>query len=55
MSLPCGFNQSGLPIGLQMIGNYFNEAEMLQVANHFQTATEWHSMQPLQNVAGEKS
>jgi aspartyl-tRNA(Asn)/glutamyl-tRNA(Gln) amidotransferase subunit A len=55
MSVPCGFNQSGLPIGIQIIGNYFNEAEMLQVADHFQTATEWHLKQPLQNAVGEKS
>jgi aspartyl-tRNA(Asn)/glutamyl-tRNA(Gln) amidotransferase subunit A len=55
MSLPCGFNQAGLPIGLQMIGNYFKEAEMLQVANHYQVVTDWHLKQPLQNAVGEKS
>ena len=55
MSLPCGFNQAGLPIGLQMIGNYFKEAEMLQVADHYQVITDWHLKQPLQNAVGEKS
>ena len=54
MSLPCGFNQVGLPIGLQMIGNYFKEAEMLQVADHYQVVTDWHLKQPLQNAVGEK-
>jgi aspartyl-tRNA(Asn)/glutamyl-tRNA(Gln) amidotransferase subunit A len=54
MSLPCGFNQAGLPIGLQMIGNYFKEAEMLQVADHYQVITDWHLKQPLQNAVGEK-
>ena len=54
MSIPCGFNQNGLPIGIQLIGNYFKESEMLQVADHYQNATNWHQQQPPSLVAGEK-
>lgn len=46
MSIPCGFSQEGLPIGLQIIGNYFSEARMLQIADHFQRNTHWHQLSP---------
>jgi aspartyl-tRNA(Asn)/glutamyl-tRNA(Gln) amidotransferase subunit A len=46
MSLPCGFDAQGLPIGLQLIGNYFDEARMLGVAHQYQLATDWHSRSP---------
>ncbi|MCS6766437.1 MAG: Asp-tRNA(Asn)/Glu-tRNA(Gln) amidotransferase subunit GatA [Candidatus Protistobacter heckmanni] len=46
MSLPCGLGASGLPVGLQLIGNYFDEARMLQVAHAFQQATDWHACRP---------
>lgn len=46
MSLPCGFDSSGLPIGLQLVGNYFSEAKMLNVAHQFQRATDWHARAP---------
>ena len=46
MSLPCGFDAKGLPIGLQLVGNYFSEAKMLNVAHQYQRATDWHSRQP---------
>jgi aspartyl-tRNA(Asn)/glutamyl-tRNA(Gln) amidotransferase subunit A len=46
MSLPCGFDAKGLPIGLQLVGNYFSEAKMLNVAHQFQRATDWHARQP---------
>jgi aspartyl-tRNA(Asn)/glutamyl-tRNA(Gln) amidotransferase subunit A len=46
MSLPCGFDSKGLPIGLQLVGNYFSEAKMLNVAHQYQRATDWHSRQP---------
>jgi len=45
MSIPCG-NTAGLPIGLQIIGNYFAEAKLLNVAHQFQQATDWHLQQP---------
>jgi aspartyl-tRNA(Asn)/glutamyl-tRNA(Gln) amidotransferase subunit A len=42
MSLPCGFDGKGLPIGMQLIGNYFAEAQMLRVAHQYQLATDFH-------------
>ena len=46
MSVPCGFSSDERPIGLQMIGNYFDEARLLQVAHAFQSATDWHTRKP---------
>jgi aspartyl-tRNA(Asn)/glutamyl-tRNA(Gln) amidotransferase subunit A len=46
MSLPCGFDARGLPIGLQLVGNYFSEAKMLNVAHQYQRATDWHARAP---------
>ena len=45
MSVPAGFAK-GLPVGLQMIGNYFDEARLLNVAHRFQQATDWHTRVP---------
>ncbi|MBN9422307.1 MAG: aspartyl/glutamyl-tRNA amidotransferase subunit A [Candidatus Accumulibacter sp. 66-26] len=45
MSLPCGF-ANGLPAGLQLIGNYFDEARLLDVAHRYQQATDWHRQRP---------
>jgi len=42
MSIPCGLVNS-MPVGLQITGNYFDEARMLNVAHRFQQATQWHS------------
>ena len=42
MSIPCGFDASDLPVGLQIIGNYFCEAKMLNVAHSYQQRTGWH-------------
>jgi len=42
MSIPCGFDESDLPVGLQIIGNYFCEAKMLNVAHRYQQHTDWH-------------
>ncbi|WP_066962633.1 Asp-tRNA(Asn)/Glu-tRNA(Gln) amidotransferase subunit GatA [Microbulbifer sp. Q7] len=41
MSIPCGFAH-GLPVGLQIIGNYLDESRMLNVAHQFQLASDWH-------------
>jgi aspartyl-tRNA(Asn)/glutamyl-tRNA(Gln) amidotransferase subunit A len=46
LSVPCGFGQGGLPVGLQLIGNYFDEARMLNVAHRYQLATDWHRRSP---------
>ena len=42
MSLPCGL-VDGKPVGLQLIGNYFDEGRMLNVAHRYQQASDWHS------------
>ncbi len=46
MSIPCGFGEGGMPVGLQLAGNYFDEARMLQAAHQYQLATDWHLRQP---------
>jgi aspartyl-tRNA(Asn)/glutamyl-tRNA(Gln) amidotransferase subunit A len=46
MSVPCGFGEGNMPVGLQLIGNYFDEAQLLQVAHAFQQATDWHLRRP---------
>jgi aspartyl-tRNA(Asn)/glutamyl-tRNA(Gln) amidotransferase subunit A len=45
MSIPCGF-AGGLPVGLQLIGDYFAEARLLNVAHRYQQATDWHQRRP---------
>jgi aspartyl-tRNA(Asn)/glutamyl-tRNA(Gln) amidotransferase subunit A len=42
MSVPAGFGAHGMPVGLQLIGNYFKEAQLLSTAHRFQQATDWH-------------
>lgn len=46
MSVPCGFSNDQRPIGLQIIGNYFDEAKLLQIAHAFQSVTDWHQRKP---------
>tara|TARA_B110000902_G_scaffold17554_1_gene20389 strand:+ start:152 stop:1606 length:1455 start_codon:yes stop_codon:yes gene_type:complete len=46
LSIPAGFVK-GLPVGLQIIGNYFEEARLLNVAHSYQQATDWHKKSPL--------
>ncbi|MFZ6681393.1 Asp-tRNA(Asn)/Glu-tRNA(Gln) amidotransferase subunit GatA [Undibacterium sp. Tian12W] len=50
MSIPCGFGQgeknAKRPVGLQIIGNYYDEAKLLNVAHQFQQATDWHTRAP---------
>ena len=49
MSIPCGFDrgdEAGLPVGLHLVGNYFDEARMLDIAHRFQQATDWHQRKP---------
>ncbi|MBA4503136.1 Asp-tRNA(Asn)/Glu-tRNA(Gln) amidotransferase subunit GatA [Marinobacterium marinum] len=45
ISVPCG-QTNGLPVGLQIIGNYFAESKLLNVAHQFQQATDWHKQIP---------
>ena len=46
LSIPCGFDGKGLPVGLQIMGDYFAEARMLGVAHQYQRATDWHRRVP---------
>jgi aspartyl-tRNA(Asn)/glutamyl-tRNA(Gln) amidotransferase subunit A len=50
MSIPCGFGQGDKnarrPVGLQIIGNYFDEAKLLNVAHQYQRVTDWHTRVP---------
>ena len=48
MSITCGFGAKGMPVGLQIIGNYFDEARMLNVAHQYQLATDHHTRAPQQ-------
>ena len=45
-SIPCGFNDEGLPIGLHIIGRPFDEATVLRVADAYQRVTDWHTRRP---------
>jgi aspartyl-tRNA(Asn)/glutamyl-tRNA(Gln) amidotransferase subunit A len=45
LSIPAGLS-NGLPVGLQVIGNYFKEAQLLNVAHRFQQVTDWHTLCP---------
>lgn len=46
LSLPCGFSEAGLPIGLQIIGNHFAEATVYRAAHAFEQATDFHKQRP---------
>ena len=46
LSQPCGFGADGLPVGLQLIGDYFAESRLLNTAHRFQQATDWHARRP---------
>ena len=46
MSIPCGFGARGLPVGLQLMTNYFEEAKLLGAAHQYQLATDWHKRLP---------
>ncbi len=46
MSVPSGFGDASMPVGLQLIGNYFNEGTLLHAAHALQQATDWHARAP---------
>jgi len=46
LSIPCGFGENDLPVGLHITGNYFSEARMLAVAHWYQRDTDWHQRVP---------
>ena len=45
-SLPAGFTKEGLPVGLQLISPYLQEAKMLNIAHQYQRVTDWHNCEP---------
>ena len=49
MSIPVGFGTGQMPVGMQLIGNYLQEAKLLNVAHRFQQATDWHAVKPQGN------
>ena len=57
MSVPAGFSTGAdgkaLPVGLQIIGNYFDEARMLNVAHQYQQVTDWHTRMPDLEMSGQ--
>jgi len=46
VSLPCGFTEAGLPIGLQLAGRWFDEGTLLRTAFAYEQATDWHKRRP---------
>jgi aspartyl-tRNA(Asn)/glutamyl-tRNA(Gln) amidotransferase subunit A len=46
MSVPCGFDAQGMPIGLQIVGNVLREDQIFQVASAYERSTEWHKHSP---------
>lgn len=47
LAVPCGFSALGLPIGMQIIGRPFDEQQILQFGDAFESATEWHKRRPV--------
>jgi aspartyl-tRNA(Asn)/glutamyl-tRNA(Gln) amidotransferase subunit A len=46
ISVPCGLDGDGLPIGMQVIGKHFDEATILRIAHAYEQQTEWHRKKP---------
>ena len=46
LSVPCGFASNGMPIGLQVIGDAFEEEKILKVGHAYEQSTEWHKKRP---------
>jgi aspartyl-tRNA(Asn)/glutamyl-tRNA(Gln) amidotransferase subunit A len=53
MSIPCGFTNSGLPIGLQLAAAPFEDRRLLALAKQYQSVTDWHLRRPAQQTAHE--
>ncbi|HTO05295.1 MAG TPA: amidase family protein, partial [Opitutus sp.] len=47
ISVPCGFTKNGLPMGMQLIGQPFHEANLLAIANAYEQAHDWHTRHPM--------
>jgi len=50
MSIPCGFSSHGLPIGLQILGDSFKEANILKVGYAYEQTTDWHAQKPVLRI-----
>jgi Asp-tRNA(Asn)/Glu-tRNA(Gln) amidotransferase A subunit family amidase len=46
LTVPCGFDPAGLPIGIQLAGRHWEEGTLLAVAHAYQQATDWHRRRP---------
>jgi Asp-tRNA(Asn)/Glu-tRNA(Gln) amidotransferase A subunit family amidase len=46
LTLPCGLSESGLPIGIQLVGALFDEKTVLEIGHAYQLATDWHERRP---------
>jgi aspartyl-tRNA(Asn)/glutamyl-tRNA(Gln) amidotransferase subunit A len=46
LSVPCGFDNANMPIGLQLIGQPFAEERLLQIAHAYEQTTSWHQRRP---------
>jgi aspartyl-tRNA(Asn)/glutamyl-tRNA(Gln) amidotransferase subunit A len=49
ISIPCGFDEAGLPIGLQILTPAFSEAKLLRIARMYEARTDWHARRPAEN------
>jgi aspartyl-tRNA(Asn)/glutamyl-tRNA(Gln) amidotransferase subunit A len=47
LAFPVGFDESGLPVGMQLMGRHFNEPALFQLAHAYQQKTEWHLELPV--------
>jgi aspartyl-tRNA(Asn)/glutamyl-tRNA(Gln) amidotransferase subunit A len=50
ISVPCGFTEAGLPIGLQIVGPHWGERKVLQLAHAYEQATAWHKREPKNDI-----
>ena len=46
VSIPCGFDRQGLPVGLQLTGSAYCEAKLINTAKEYQNITDWHAKKP---------
>ncbi len=46
LAVPCGFDDDGLPVGMQIIGRPFNESTLYRVGHAYQHVTDWHTQAP---------
>jgi len=46
LSVPCGFSEDGLPIGMQIIGRAFDETTVFRIGHGYQMLTDWHTREP---------